>query len=249
VKGVLRGCVVPSRIQRVGSQDSAVGIVVPEERMDEATAVSNENIGVEQPGRYTPMTGLGTLGRVLDGVFTAAGYLSGLLFLVLAVFVTYDVIARKWGVSLHLPTTRVTDEISGYILALAATWGLAYTLRTDAHVRIDVLLPYLPRRYRVVADLLAVVLMGFFAGLVSWKIWALVLDSFESGIRSSTYLLTPQWIPEGIVGIGFSLLTLASAAMAVSMVTGWRLVGAAATATEPNSATSDVMGGKGTHDP
>jgi TRAP-type mannitol/chloroaromatic compound transport system permease small subunit len=246
---VLRGCVVPSRIQRVGSQDSAVGIVVPEERMDEATAVSNENIGVEQPGRYTPMTGLGTLGRVLDGVFTAAGYLSGLLFLVLAVFVTYDVIARKWGVSLHLPTTRVTDEISGYILALAATWGLAYTLRTDAHVRIDVLLPYLPRRYRVVADLLAVVLMGFFAGLVSWKIWALVLDSFESGIRSSTYLLTPQWIPEGIVGIGFSLLTLASAAMAVSMVTGWRLVGAAATATEPNSATSDVMGGKGTHDP
>jgi TRAP-type mannitol/chloroaromatic compound transport system permease small subunit len=217
--------------------------------MDQATAVSEGNVGVEPPGRYTPMTGLGTLGRILDGVFTASGYLSGLLFLVLAVFVTYDVIARKWGVYLHLPTTRVTDEISGYILALAATWGLAYTLRTDAHVRIDVLLPYLPRRYRVFADFLAVVLMGFFAGLVSWKIWALVLDSFESGIRSSTYLLTPQWIPEGIVGIGFSLLTLASAAMAVSMVTGWRLVGAAATATEPNSATSDVMGGKGTHDP
>jgi TRAP-type mannitol/chloroaromatic compound transport system permease small subunit len=205
--------------------------------MDEATAVSEGNIGLEQPGRSTPMTGLGKLGRILDGVFTASGYLSGLLFLVLAVFVTYDVVARKWGVYLHLPTTRVTDEISGYILALAATWGLAYTLRTDAHVRIDVLLPYLPRRYRIFADFLAVVLMGFFAGLVSWKIWALVLDSFESGIRSSTYLLTPQWIPEGILGIGFSLLTLASAAMAVSMLAEWRLVGATAAAAEPNSPT------------
>jgi TRAP-type mannitol/chloroaromatic compound transport system permease small subunit len=63
--------------------------------------------------------------------------------------------------------------------------------------------------------------MACFAGLLSWKIWALALDSFESGIRSSTYLLTPQWIPESILGIGFGLLTLASAAMALSMVLEW----------------------------
>jgi TRAP-type mannitol/chloroaromatic compound transport system permease small subunit len=186
--------------------------------MDELTAVGRENLGVEHPGRYRPMKGLGRLGDMLDRVFMAAGYISGLLFLLLAVFVTYDVIARKWGFYLHLPTTRVTDEISGYILALAATWGLAYTLRTDAHVRIDVLLPYLSQRWRAVADFMALVLMGFFAGLVSWKIWALVLDSFESGIRSSTYLLTPQWIPEGILGVGFTLLAVASAGMALALV-------------------------------
>jgi len=217
--------------------------------MDEITAMSPENPGVEPPERLRPMKGLGALGYILDRVFTWTGYLSGTLFLTLAVFVTYDVIARKWGVYLHLPTTRVTDEISGYILALAATWGLAYTLRTDAHVRIDVLLPYLPRRWRAFADFLAVVLMGFFAGLVSWKIWALVLDSFESGIRSSTYLLTPQWIPEGILGIGFSLLTLASAAMAVSMVAEWRLAGAPATADGPSPATVAASGSEATHGP
>jgi TRAP-type mannitol/chloroaromatic compound transport system permease small subunit len=199
--------------------------------MDEETVASPENLGVEHPGRFKPLNGLGAVGRILDGVFTWTGYLSGMLFLVLALFVTYDVIARKWGVYLHLPTTRVTDEISGYILALAATWGLAYTLRTDAHVRIDVLLPYLPRPLRALADFLAALLMGLFAGLVSWKIWALVLDSFESGIRSSTYLLTPQWIPESILAIGFSLLTLASAAMAVSMVAEW--ISAGATADNP----------------
>lgn len=196
--------------------------------MDEETVSSPENLGVEHPGRFKPLTGLGSVGRLLDGVFTWTGYLSGMLFLVLAVFVTYDVIARKWGAYLYLPTTRVTDEISGYILALAATWGLAYTLRTDAHVRIDVLLPYLPRRLRAFADFLAVVLMGVFAGLMSWKIWALVEDSFESGIRSSTYLQTPQWIPESILGLGFSLLTLASTAMALSMLVEWASGGARA---------------------
>jgi len=189
--------------------------------MEKLAVVDQEHLSVQPPGRSTSMQGLGKLGRLLDRVFTWAGHLSGWLFLILAFFVTYDVIARKWGVYLHLPTTRVTDEISGYILALAATWGLAYTLRTDAHVRIDVLLPYLSDRWRAVADCLAFILMGCFAGLVSWKIWVLVLDSFESGIRSSTYLLTPQWIPEGILGIGFSLLTLCSAAMTLSMVVEW----------------------------
>jgi TRAP-type mannitol/chloroaromatic compound transport system permease small subunit len=217
--------------------------------MDEIPAMSPEAPGVEPPDQSRSMQGLGALGHLLDRVFTWTGYLSGMLFLLLAVFVTYDVIARKWGAYLHLPTTRVTDELSGYILALAATWGLAYTLRTDAHVRIDVLLPYLPRRWRAFADFLAVVLMGFFAGLVSWKIWALVLDSFESDIRSSTYLLTPQWIPEGILGIGFSLLTLASAAMAVSMLAEWQSVEAPARAAGSTPVTTAARGSEVTHGP
>jgi len=201
--------------------------------MNEETTVTSEHLEVEHPDRMKPLNGLGRLGLVLDRIIAWTGYCSGMLFLVLALFVTYDVIARKWGAYLHLPTTRVTDEISGYVLALAATWGLAYTLRTDAHVRIDVLLPYLPRRLRAFADFLAVGLMGFFAGLVSWKIWAMALDSFESGIRSSTYLLTPQWIPESILGLGFTLLTLASAAMAVSMLLEW-VIGTGATAVAPS---------------
>ena len=63
------------------------------------------------------------LARAVDLVFTWPGYLAGALYILLAFFVTYDVLARKWGSDVGLPTTRVTDEISGYMLALAATWG------------------------------------------------------------------------------------------------------------------------------
>ena len=89
----------------------------------------------------------------LDSFLIKTGYLSGFLFAVTAFFITYDVIARKWGHAIGIPTTRVTDEISGYILVLAATWGMAYTLRTEAHVRIDVLLPFMGRKLKSFFDL------------------------------------------------------------------------------------------------
>jgi TRAP-type mannitol/chloroaromatic compound transport system permease small subunit len=195
--------------------------------MDKVAAVSQENRAEKQFTRLELLNGIRHLRRVLDILFTGIGYLAGALFVVLAFFVTYDALARKWGSYLGLPTTRVTDEISGYILALAATWGFAYTLRTDAHVRIDVLFPYMGRRLRATMDFIALMLMALFASVISWKIWVLVLDSLQSGMRSSTYLLTPLYIPQGILGVGFSLLALAAVFTALSMAVEWVLLAAA----------------------
>jgi len=166
-------------------------------------------------------SGAPALARAVDCVFVWPGYLAGALYFVLAFFVTYDVLARKWGSHVGLPTTRVTDEISGYLLALAATWGFAFALRTGGHVRVDVMFPYLARWLRTAVDVLAQLLMALFAGLVAWKIWALVVDSLESDARSSTYLLTPLWVPQGIIGIGFSLLALAAVFGAIAILAGW----------------------------
>jgi len=163
--------------------------------------------------------------QAVDAVSVAFGYLAGAMYIVLAFFITYDALARKWGAQLGLPTTQVTDEISGYMLALAATWGLAYALRCGAHVRVDVLFPYLAPRLRAAVDFVAFVLMMLFATVVSWKIWALVADSWQSGLRSSTYLLTPLYVPQLILGVGFTLLALAALTMAVAMLAGWAPAG------------------------
>ena len=160
--------------------------------------------------------------RAADHVFMWPGYLAGALYILLAFFVTYDVLARKWGSYVGLPTTRVTDEISGYILAVAATWGFAFALRTGGHVRVDVMFPYMARRLRIAADVLAQLLMAVFAATVAWKIWSLVADSLENDMRSSTYLLTPLYIPQGILGVGFSLLALAAVFTAVAILAGWQ---------------------------
>ena len=172
------------------------------------------------------MNGARAIPRAVDRLSVALGYLAGGMYVVLAFFVTYDALARKWGSYLGLPTTQVTDEISGYMLALAATWGLAYALRSGSHVRIDVVFPYLTPRLRLVADFLALLLMALFAAVVSWKIWALVADSWQSGLRSSTYLLTPLYVPQIILGVGFTLLALAAVCMALAMLSGSEATGA-----------------------
>jgi TRAP-type mannitol/chloroaromatic compound transport system permease small subunit len=191
--------------------------------MAEVTAAGQAGRGERESNKLKPRSGIPTVVRVLDRLFIGTGYIAGVLYGVLAFFVTYDVLARKWGSYLGLPTTRVTDEISGYMLALAATWGFAYALRTDAHVRVDVMFPYMGRRLKAAMDFIALILMALFATIIAWKIWALVIDSMESGMKSSTYLLTPLYIPQGILGVGFSLLALAAVFMALALLLGWDL--------------------------
>lgn len=143
-----------------------------------------------------------TTRRVTDRLLTGMGLTCGAMFLALAFFVTVDVLGRKSG----LFGTRVTDEIGGYFLALAGSWGLAYALRMDAHVRIDVLLPHMPRRLRAFMDFLAMALMALFAFLISAKLWQMVLQSIEYKSTSNSYLLTPLWIPQMLLALGFSAL-------------------------------------------
>jgi hypothetical protein len=61
-----------------------------------------------------------------------------------------------------------------------------------------------------VVDFLALWSTGFLACLFAWKVWILVVDSWQTGMRSSTYLLTPLWIPQGILGVGFTFLAVAA---------------------------------------
>jgi TRAP-type C4-dicarboxylate transport system permease small subunit len=161
----------------------------------------------------------------LDRVLLASGYLAGAIFFALALFIGYDVVARKWGAELGIPTTQVTDEISSYMLVLASTWGFAYTLWTDAHVRIDLLLPYFPPRLRGAVDLLAYAAMAALACLFAWRCWLLVVDSLETGITSSTYLLTPLWVPQLILALGFSLLAVTGVLMAAAIALGAKAPG------------------------
>jgi TRAP-type mannitol/chloroaromatic compound transport system permease small subunit len=163
-----------------------------------------------QPGADHLLERVQAVKQAMDRCFLGIGYLAGMLFVFLAFFITYDVLARKWGQAIGIPTTRVTDEISGYLMALAVTWGFAYTLRSQGHVRIDVLVPYMPHRVRRWMDFLAMWTTGFLACLFAWKVWVLVVDSWQTGMRSSTYLLTPMWIPQGILGVGFSFLAIAA---------------------------------------
>ncbi|MFT3816698.1 MAG: TRAP transporter small permease [Rubrivivax sp.] len=141
-------------------------------------------------------------------VTTATAYASGLLVLALGLFMTLDVLGRRFGG----PFSGATDEIASYAMAFSATWALAFTLASGRHIRIDVLLPWLPAPLRRVVDYLGVAALGGFAALLAYGGWMLALESDELESRSMVLQL-PLALPQAIVSAGFTLLALQALAM------------------------------------
>ena len=153
--------------------------------------------------------------RVTDKIYFAMAWVCGLELLLLGFFITYQVIARK----LLWVMAPATDVMSGYVLAMAATWAFSYSLRSGSHVRIDVLLPYMSKNIRAIADWTAVFAVAFFAYVTALKMWANVVDNYTRGVVTNDYPLTPLFIPKIVVALGFTLLVITAVQMMLSMIT------------------------------
>jgi hypothetical protein len=80
--------------------------------------------------------------RLVAALGTLMGHLAGWGFIFCALFITFDVLARRFlGFS-----TQATTEITGYALAFGISWALSHTLTARRHVRIDVAINHLPAR-------------------------------------------------------------------------------------------------------
>ena len=159
--------------------------------------------------------GIRGITRVTDKMYFAMAWVCGLELLLLGFFITYQVIARK----LLWVMAPATDVMSGYVLAMAATWAFSYSLRSGSHVRIDVLLPYMSKNIRAIADWVAVFAVAFFAYITAWKMWGNVVDNYTRGVVTNDYPLTPLFIPKIVVALGFSLLVITAVQMMLSMIT------------------------------
>ena len=159
--------------------------------------------------------GIRAITRVTDKIYFIMAWVCGLELLLLGFFITYQVIARK----LLWVMAPATDVMSGYVLAMAATWAFSYSLRSGSHVRIDVLLPYMSKNIRAIADWLAVFAVAFFAYVTAWKMWANVVDNYQRGVVTNDYPLTPLFIPKIVVALGFTLLVITAVQMMLSMIT------------------------------
>jgi TRAP-type C4-dicarboxylate transport system permease small subunit len=148
--------------------------------------------------------------RVLEWVSGKAMTIAGWCYLAITVLICFDIGARRLlGFS-----TEATTEVTGYLMAIGMSWGLAGTLFERGHVRIDVLVQKLPLKVRVwlhLASLLALlVATGFFA----WGAFSLAKDSWDFGATDLSALHTPLAIPQGLWAAGLALLLLAGLVIA-----------------------------------
>jgi len=165
------------------------------------------------------LLGMRTSTVVLDRAYLAMGWICGMELLLLGFFITYQVIARKVG----WVQAPATDVMSGYVLAMAATWSFSYSLRSGSHVRIDVMLPFMGVRTRRLADLAALASVAFLASITAWKMWVVILRNYDRHVVTNDYPLTPLWIPKIVVGLGFAFLGFTAIHMMLSLLSEWFL--------------------------
>jgi TRAP-type C4-dicarboxylate transport system permease small subunit len=154
-------------------------------------------------------------------ISTAMAYLSGAAFLLLSFYITYDVLGRRYGFTY----SGVTDEMSGYVLAVAGTGGLAYALRIGAHVRIDLLIPMMPRKARAILNLGNIALIGLFAGQLAYYSWLSAIESFEIGARGISLLQAPLAIPQSLMAAGLTALALQAVVILAADISRFILFG------------------------
>ena len=136
--------------------------------------------------------------RLVARLGTGMGLAAGWGFILCAAFITFDVLARRFlGFS-----SQATTELTGYALAFGISWALAHTLTSRAHVRIDVLINFLPARIRYPMHLLSLAALAVFIGFLAKGAWELVDESLLFNATDISILRTPLWIPQGLWAFG-----------------------------------------------
>lgn len=144
--------------------------------------------------------------RLLEQISRMAVWVGGAALLLSALMVTVDVFMRK----LFSITMSGSDEISGYVFAVATTWAYSYCLLHRSNVRIDALYNFLPRASRALLDIIGITLLLIYMGYLTDKAWDVFLTSWQQDSVSITTLATPLWIPQllWVLGLSFFVFTL-----------------------------------------
>jgi TRAP-type C4-dicarboxylate transport system permease small subunit len=113
----------------------------------------------------------------------------------------------------------VAEEFSAYLMANFVMLGLAYTLREDGHIRVNLLLSRLQPSGRTLFDLIGYAVgCGIFA-LLTWELWCVMTDNFVTDQRSMNVTKTPIFIPQIGLVAGSVLMMMQMVAEVVKRLT------------------------------
>lgn len=143
------------------------------------------------------------LNLAYDRLLAGCGFVVGLTLAVLAVLITLDVLLRNLG----LFSSGALLEITEYALFVTTFMAAPWVLRLGSHVRVDLLLTYVPppvaRAMEIAADLVGLTS----AVVLGWHGLRVTLYSFEHGHLLVKQLTVPEWML--MVAIPASCLLLA----------------------------------------
>jgi len=140
----------------------------------------------------------------LRGLALAAAVIAGLIVLIMMVLITAEVIQRSFFSRSFL----FVEEYSGYMVLAVLSLGVGLALQDDALLRVDFLIDRMrsnPRRLlQIVYDFVSLVLCVTLA----YQFTIFAYRSFMRGSFAPTPMMTPIYIPQAMIALGFIILCI-----------------------------------------
>ncbi|MFQ3621742.1 MAG: TRAP transporter small permease [Spirochaetales bacterium] len=146
-----------------------------------------------------------------DFLSRAGGILSGILTVVALILIVAEIGVRTF---FH-GTLYITEEYSGYLMAAITFFGLSFTLKEKAHIRMMFLFSVLKGNRRRILEVYTYLVGVVFTGILSWTTFQFFWDSVVNKSRSMQLSETYLAIPQAVLPLGSALLCLQFLAEAV----------------------------------
>jgi len=105
-------------------------------------------------------------------------------------------------------TTLIADEYSAYGLAAIIFLGAGYCLKERGHIRITLILGFLPKKLSRVITFIATAVTTAFMAYLWWYLFKMVQATIRYESTSGTLTNTPLWIPQTVMLIGAACFLL-----------------------------------------
>lgn len=146
----------------------------------------------------------GRIGRALDRVYLWCGYLAVVALLLMTVLVLTSIIIRL--LSIYIPGI---GPYAGYAMAASYFFALAYTFRSNGHIRVNLLLSRLRKGTRRGAELWCLSVMALISVYAAYYLCKLAFVSWQFDEVSEGSDAMLLWIPQVPVAAGSVVLAVA----------------------------------------
>ena len=143
---------------------------------------------------------LKSLDRNLNKLYKFSGYVAAFFLILVAVFILIGISSRIFGFYI-----RGLAEYSGYCMAAASFFALAYTFVEAGHIRITLFLEKLSGFKKKIVEVWCLIVASFFSGYLAFYFIKMLIISYKFQERSEGADEILIWIPQTSVAIGSTI--------------------------------------------
>ena len=138
--------------------------------------------------------------RNLNKLYQLSGYIAATFLIFVAIFILIGIASRIFGFYI-----RGLAEYSGYCMAAASFFALAYTFIEGGHIRITLFLEKLSGSKKRLVEIWCLSIASFFSGYLAFYFIKMLIVSYRFQERSEGADEILIWIPQTSVAIGSSI--------------------------------------------